>query len=38
MIIHVYNDVWNYDNDYGFFNGYEHVWKYMKIVIDHEQI
>jgi len=33
--MHGYNDVWNYDDD-GHVNGYEHVGKYMTIVIDHE--
>jgi len=28
--MHVYNDVWNYDDD-GLINGYEHVWKYMMV-------
>jgi len=31
---YMYNDVWNWDNDDGLFNGYVHVWKYMMIVID----
>ena len=35
MNVHVYNDVWSCDND-GFVNGYEHVWKYMLVAINHE--
>jgi len=35
MNVHVYNDVWNCDDD-GLVNGYDHVWKYMMIVIDHK--
>jgi len=29
MNMHVYNDVWNCDDDDGFVNGYEHVSKYI---------
>jgi len=36
MNMHVYNVVWNCDGDDGFVNDYEHVWKYMMIVIDHK--
>lgn len=31
----MYIDVWNCDND-ELVNKYEHVWKYMLVVIDHE--
>jgi len=30
----MYNDVWNYDDD-GLFNGFEHVWEYMTVIIGH---
>lgn len=31
----VYNVVWNCDND-GLVYGYEHLWKYLLVIIDHE--
>jgi len=39
MNSNVYNFVWNCDDDDDddwLVNGYDHVWKYMMIVIDHE--